>query len=76
MKHWVISIALLGVAQSSQAADMSLGVQVGGVYDFADQASGEHTNFGFGPTLALTYRLHFAEFARARFGLQSHLATI
>ena len=52
-----------------------MGVQVGGVYDFADQASGEHTNFGFGPTLALTYRLHFAEFARARFGLQSHLAT-
>ena len=45
-----------------------MGVQVGGVYDFADQASGEHTNLGFGPTLALTYRLHFAEFARADLG--------
>lgn len=75
MRQWVLSLVLLGAVQSSHATDMSIGVQLGGVLDFTDRASAEHTQFGFGPALALTYRLRFSEYARARFGVQSHLAT-
>ena len=75
MRQWVLGLVLLGAVQSSHAADMSFGVQLGGAIDLPDQTSGDHTQFGFGPALALTYRLHFADYARARFGVQSHLAT-
>jgi hypothetical protein len=75
MKKVLVSIFLLSLVQSGQAADMSMGVQLGGVADLADAVSKEHTQFGVGPSFGLMYRIKLANYARLRAGVHSHLAT-
>ena len=75
MKKALVSVFIFSLAQSGQAADMSLGVQLGGVADLPDAVSKEHTKFGLGPSFGVVYRVHLASYARVRAGVQAHLAT-
>ena len=72
MNYGFAIVAFLGSVNSASAADMSLGISLGGVADLPDPVSQDHTRFNVGPSFGLQYRVGLTQYVRLRAGLHSY----
>jgi hypothetical protein len=65
----------MAAALAAEPGEVRAGVDLGAILDLPDRASGEHTRFGPGPSIAVPVRIALSERARLRFQLRGEMAS-